>query len=647
MSVTSGFFNSVNHDRLYDAEQISSMFDGIIYDGIYSGIGDAFIVKPYSDLNSTITVGTGRAWFDHTWTKNDTELAITLDDPNVLYDRIDCVVIDVDRRQDVRKNSIKVVKGEVSESGAVKPTLINEELHKQYPLSYITVKAGSPAPISASNMENVIGQSATPLVQAVLDHMDITMFVQQMESEFDEWFEGLKDVVSGDSITNLQQQINEINEYIELQKPVSIDGEAYLKSKDVKITTVDLGFAQMGQAFVLPDGYILAISGEQGDRKLDNYSAKIYNEDFVKVKEADLGVIYSGNDSEVQNWPVKSPSCVILENLDAYPGRVMIGYPQGSFGNSSFGYVDISITSDHTITSTKGSYGQVSGSSGGASGLALSSSVGFLNNGSRVAYCSSLTGIVAYLVKFSSDGVRTAGKVLTNREGARADSVYNSLFSYIDSSSKEMLAVYSEPDSGYSAVSIYNADTLAYVSTSWGSSSSTATAPYSLNGIRVFNNARVISTDGMNISKFTNSYQSTSDGQISPYIALQTSLEVSGTSGSYSGAVISNDSRIIVVNRNGQLSSGISLNGGMPVYTPSVSSRIMNADGNSAGLLKHKYSSWTNGTNRYVWIFSGYVNYGGVPRVYFVKDLKADLLTWEDVKTNFGSVLAVSIEVEE
>lgn len=212
MSVTSGFFNSVNHDRLYDAEQISSMFDGIITDGIYQGIGDAFIVKPYSELNNTVTVGTGRAWFDHTWTKNDTELAITLDDPNVLYDRIDCVVIDVDRRQEVRKNSIKVVKGTVSEHGVTKPTLIEEELHNQYPLAYVTVKAGSAAPIQAQYIENVIGQTKTPLVAGVLEHMDITMFVQQMEDEFNVWFEGLKDVVSGDSITNLQQQINEIEE---------------------------------------------------------------------------------------------------------------------------------------------------------------------------------------------------------------------------------------------------------------------------------------------------------------------------------------------------------------------------------------------------------------------------------------------------
>ena len=251
MSVTSGFFNSVNHDRLYDAEQISSMFDGIITDGIYQGIGDAFIVKPYSELNNTVTVGTGRAWFDHTWTKNDTELPITLEDPNVLYDRIDAIVIDVDRRQDVRANSIKVVKGTVSEFGATKPTLIEEELHNQYPLAYVTVKAGSASPVQAQYIENAIGQTKTPLVAGVLDHMDITMFVQQMEDEFNTWFEGLKDVVSGDAITNLQQQVNEIKEGSPVTKKTVMD---IVKNgnPDMELKTLTLPNGRYPKGVVIP-----------------------------------------------------------------------------------------------------------------------------------------------------------------------------------------------------------------------------------------------------------------------------------------------------------------------------------------------------------------------------------------------------------
>ena len=45
MSVTSGFFNSFNHDRRYNAEQMSAIFDGIINDGVFANIGTAFAVQ--------------------------------------------------------------------------------------------------------------------------------------------------------------------------------------------------------------------------------------------------------------------------------------------------------------------------------------------------------------------------------------------------------------------------------------------------------------------------------------------------------------------------------------------------------------------------------------------------------------------------
>ena len=45
MSVTYGFYNSKNKDRRYDAIQMSSIFDGIIRDGILQHVGTAMMVK--------------------------------------------------------------------------------------------------------------------------------------------------------------------------------------------------------------------------------------------------------------------------------------------------------------------------------------------------------------------------------------------------------------------------------------------------------------------------------------------------------------------------------------------------------------------------------------------------------------------------
>lgn len=76
MSVTFGFYNSKEGDRRYDAIQMSSIFDGIIQDGILQHVGTAMVVKESEAM--IINVGVGRAWFNHTWTLNDALLPLVV-----------------------------------------------------------------------------------------------------------------------------------------------------------------------------------------------------------------------------------------------------------------------------------------------------------------------------------------------------------------------------------------------------------------------------------------------------------------------------------------------------------------------------------------------------------------------------------------
>lgn len=125
MSVSSGFFNSLNGDRKYNAAQMSAIFDGLIIDGVFASIGTAFAVKAAGGL--TVNVGIGKAWFDHTWTVNDSILPMTAPEAEVLLDRIDAVVLEVNGMESVRENTIKFVKGNPS-SAPSRPTLTNEEM---------------------------------------------------------------------------------------------------------------------------------------------------------------------------------------------------------------------------------------------------------------------------------------------------------------------------------------------------------------------------------------------------------------------------------------------------------------------------------------------------------------------------------------
>lgn len=175
MSVTCGFYNSKNGDRKYDAIQMSSIFDGIIRDGVLQHYGTAMVVKESEGM--MVNVGIGRAWFNHTWTLNDALLPLTVPISEVLLNRIDAVVLEVDARESVRANSIKIIKGTPA-SSPKNPTLIKTNDRWQYPLAYIRVNAGVTA-IRQANITNCVGTSACPFVTAPLEKMSIDALVAQ------------------------------------------------------------------------------------------------------------------------------------------------------------------------------------------------------------------------------------------------------------------------------------------------------------------------------------------------------------------------------------------------------------------------------------------------------------------------------------
>ena len=272
MTVSSGFFNSVNHDRLYDAEQLSSIFDGVIVDGVYENVGEAFNVTAYPDAYNTVLVGTGRAWFDHTWTLNDSRFSITLDPPNEMLGRIDAIVIDVNKERDTRKNSIIYLKGDEA-TPDFPPTLIDTENHHQYPIAYITRHAEQNGPIKQSDIEITVGTGACPIVTGVLEAQNLENLMQQLDSEFNEWWEGIKTVLDENVATNLQNQIDEINAKLDsdtalvglLEKPIAeafMSGDYGLNVTSYNLTSGLPNTAPIKTAFELQNTVTFLPNGE-------------------------------------------------------------------------------------------------------------------------------------------------------------------------------------------------------------------------------------------------------------------------------------------------------------------------------------------------------------------------------------------------
>lgn len=239
MSLTYGFYNSIDGDRKYDAVQISSIFDGLIIDGVFASIGTAFSVK--ASVGLTVNVGEGKAWFNHTWTVNDAELPLLAPESEMLLDRIDAVVLEVDSSEAVRANDIKFVKGTPA-SYPERPVMTNDVFVHQYPLCYIYRKAAS-TEIRQADITPMIGSEETPFVAAILKTLsleellgkwqdELDQFVLARQREFDIWFNTKKEELTSEHEALRQWIANEESGYTawltEMKAKITSDLQAEL-----------------------------------------------------------------------------------------------------------------------------------------------------------------------------------------------------------------------------------------------------------------------------------------------------------------------------------------------------------------------------------------------------------------------------------
>ena len=219
MSFTYGFFNSKNGDRKYDARQISTMFDGIIEDGVFAHIGNKLAVLENPGQMNTFKLDTGKAWFNSTWILNDTISTLSLGEPELLLYRYDAVCILVSPFQD-RSAKIEVIQGTPSStSPPVKPIIPATYEHV---LAYILRRPDSYTP-SQADIQNVVGTSECPYITSVLTSVSIDTMIAQWQAQwttytgtqqqqFEQWFAAMKAQLSTDAAGHLQLQVNELND---------------------------------------------------------------------------------------------------------------------------------------------------------------------------------------------------------------------------------------------------------------------------------------------------------------------------------------------------------------------------------------------------------------------------------------------------
>lgn len=187
---TYGFHNSVNGDRVYNADQMSGIFSGLITDGVYESVGNKLAVQPNSGM--TIQIATGRGWFNSRWVNNDSEYLITLEASDVTLNRYAAICVRGDNSNGVRSTAPYVKYSDYATT-PVKPTMVRNDTLKEYCLAYVYIGAGVSS-ITESDIEDT--RQDTNLcgwVTGLIDQITPDTLYTQFTAQFNEWFSNIQD----------------------------------------------------------------------------------------------------------------------------------------------------------------------------------------------------------------------------------------------------------------------------------------------------------------------------------------------------------------------------------------------------------------------------------------------------------------------
>lgn len=199
--LTYGFFNSMDGDRIYNADQISSMFEGLITDGVFESVGDKMQVTAGTGMY--LYINSGRAFVEDRWCKIDSVEAIEVNPADVSYPRWTAIVL----RKNISDRNIVLgtVDGEPAQT-PIKPAITRSGDVYELCLAYVYVAANAVEIAQTDITDTRADTSVCGWVTGLIEQVDTaTLFAQweaayqqaiadmnDFEAEMEEWQEGFQ-----------------------------------------------------------------------------------------------------------------------------------------------------------------------------------------------------------------------------------------------------------------------------------------------------------------------------------------------------------------------------------------------------------------------------------------------------------------------
>jgi hypothetical protein len=153
MMIKFGFFDSVNGDRVYNADNFNRCIDMIASDGVFRRCGGAMQVILNTGMSVQVLDGCAR--FGGYWIDNDAFLNLNIPAASTQYARIDAVVIRLNIS--ARTIEIAVKEGTAAETPTA-PEMTRTETVKEYCLATVAVAANT-TQIQQANITDTRGNA--------------------------------------------------------------------------------------------------------------------------------------------------------------------------------------------------------------------------------------------------------------------------------------------------------------------------------------------------------------------------------------------------------------------------------------------------------------------------------------------------------
>jgi hypothetical protein len=187
--VNCGFFDAVNNDRLYTADQMNLPYKRVISNGVFAtpqGTPSTDLQVSSAGTGMAITVQPGEGIFADKWFNNPSILTITVPSNTSINPRVDSVIVQVDGRTSGRVGNIVYRTGTPAASPAVPPINTIQNV-TEYRVANIYVAANANY-INNDAITDLRGSSLCPWVTSLIQQVDTSTLWQQWQDAYQNFY---------------------------------------------------------------------------------------------------------------------------------------------------------------------------------------------------------------------------------------------------------------------------------------------------------------------------------------------------------------------------------------------------------------------------------------------------------------------------